>query len=392
MGYQQIQALNGLRGLAAILVILCHLNIPEKIQNTFPHIINLKEFGWVGVPIYFVLSGYLITWLAQEEMQNTHYFSLRFFFLRRILRLWPIYILTCSLGLWAWSFPDLDAISSSPEWIWPLMTFTTNIAITLHWEHFGVLGAYWTLALEEQFYLVAGLSFKYLPAKKCMYLCLFVLVICLVWRLHPLPSNYFLHYRIQPPVSLASIALGCLFVWIYPKIADFIKKAKIPLNLALLFCVFSITYWEIPFPTTAEGSFLLITSADIVALLLLALALGNSGFIYQFFNLKPLIYIGKISLCIYATNLPIIFFYSKYPLSIKAFGLNPINHPYWSFIIDILLIYLIIILIASLWQLIDTPITRLRYLCRPHKLKNIQLKNIKTENPTVLIYQTPAKL
>jgi len=155
-----ILALNGLRGMAAILVILCHLPIPTIVQKAHPYLRPILEFGWVGVPIYFILSGYLITWLALKEKKEFNDLSLKFFFIRRILRLWPIYILTCTLGLWIYRFPEFDEIAATPNWLLPLATFTTNIAITLHQEHFGALGAFWTLALEEQFYLMAGILLK----------------------------------------------------------------------------------------------------------------------------------------------------------------------------------------------------------------------------------------
>ena len=362
---REIQALNGLRGLAAILVVMCHIELPEIVRSMLPFIEYIKELGWFGVPIYFVLSGYLITWLALLEKKATGQLSLRFFFLRRILRLWPIYFLTCGLGLWAWSFPSLDLISSSPEWFIPLITFTTNIAITLQMQHFGVLGAYWTLALEEQFYIFSGLSLKHFSSSKLIILYLVVFSACIMWRIYPLPYSCFLHYRIQLPISLASILLGCLLALIAPKIEIYLEQLQKTLSFIAIIGVCLLAYFEWPFPTTAAGSCLLMTGADFLALILVILAIGKSGAIHSFFNFRPLVYLGKISLCMYAVNLPVIYFYNQYKNIFSFVMPEPSIHPIYSFCFDIIMIYFIIIMISLAWQIIDLPITQIRKRYRP---------------------------
>lgn len=74
-----IPSLNGLRGFAALMVIICHLPIPPLLHQHYPFITSIFAAGWLGVPIYFSLSGYLITWLALEEKKTFKDLSLRFF-------------------------------------------------------------------------------------------------------------------------------------------------------------------------------------------------------------------------------------------------------------------------------------------------------------------------
>jgi peptidoglycan/LPS O-acetylase OafA/YrhL len=365
----EIQALNGLRGLAAILVVMCHLQLPSTLLVMFPLIEPIKELGWFGVPIYFVLSGYLITWLALQEKQTTGDLSLRFFFLRRILRLWPIYILTCALGLWAWSFPSLDAISASPAWFIPLITFTTNFAISAHLEHFGVLGAYWTLALEEQFYVLGGFSLKRLSNDYLIILCSVLLILCFIWRLYPLPFSCFLHYRIQPPVSLSSIVLGCLLALVAPNITIYLEKLQSTFCFIVLLGLCLLAYFEWPFPESAKKCCLLMTSADFLALILVILAIGKTGLIHTILNFRPFIYLGKISLCMYAVNLPVIYFYYHYRVMFSFLLSAPDRHPVSAVFFDVLIIYFIIITISAAWQLIEKPIAQLRYQYRPSTKK-----------------------
>jgi peptidoglycan/LPS O-acetylase OafA/YrhL len=69
-----------------------------------PWLLAIKELGWIGVPIFFILSGYLITALALEEGNR---FSVSRFYARRALRLWPLFFTVVALGLLAWQSPRL---------------------------------------------------------------------------------------------------------------------------------------------------------------------------------------------------------------------------------------------------------------------------------------------
>ena len=365
--YNTIPALDGLRGIASFFVVMCHLQLPDKILADSSWVTSVKELGWIGVPLYFVLSGYLITWLALNEKKITGDLSLRFFFLRRILRLWPIYTITVILGLWASSCPSLDAISSTPEWALPLATFTTNIGITMGMQHFGVLGAYWTLALEEQFYVLSGISLKYLSPQKITRLCWIVLGCCFIWRLYPLPFSFFLHYRIQPPVSFASIIWGCLLALSASKIQPYFKSLQNILSFFAILGLIFLAYFELPFPVTSIGACALMTAADLLAVIFVILALGNSGIIYRFFCLRPLTYLGKISLCMYAVNLPIIYFYGRYKYLLSWLLPNTESHLILSTILDIVVVYSLIIFVSVLWDQVDAPITALRHRYRPNK-------------------------
>src|SRR5690348_1254157 len=150
----RIRGLDGMRGLAFLLVFAVHLQLPASLKR-YPGIEKLKEAGWIGVSIFFVISGYLITRLCLEEET----FSLCRFYARRSLRLFPLYFITIAAALLAWRIPLLRQvrIAAAPEWAVPLATFTTNFK--LHSDSLIALGAcvvFWTLAVEEQFYVVWG--------------------------------------------------------------------------------------------------------------------------------------------------------------------------------------------------------------------------------------------
>jgi peptidoglycan/LPS O-acetylase OafA/YrhL len=359
---REILGLTGLRGLIAVFVVMCHLPpLPKALLEMFPYANQIKEIGWFGVPVYFVLSGYLITWLALEEKRRTGQLSLQFFFLRRILRLWPIYILTSLLGLAAWYVPSLDLISTSPEWTLPICTFTVNVGIMLKMDHSGVLGAYWTLALAEQFYVLWGVCLKRSSTHQLKLIALGLIVFCLYWRLFPLPFNEFLHYRIQLPVSFASIMFGCLIA-LYPDVIErgVTRYGKIlamiaPLGLAIL------AYFEWPFPKTTLGCFVVITAADALAVMFVILTCSKKGFFVSVFSKKIFVHLGDISLCMYAANLSVIYFYERFRPKFSFCLPDKNSQAIVAFLIDTVIIYCVVIMLGTLWKRIDKPITDLRY-------------------------------
>ena len=137
--------LDGLRAIAIALVVLYHLKpfIPES------HGLLRAVFGtgWNGVYLFFVLSGFLIGTLAFSETDRTDSLDVQRFWMRRILRTWPLYFVLLPVNY----LRALDnGLSISPP-IWQYLTFTQNLSEV----HF--FGPTWSLAVEEQFYFVLPL-------------------------------------------------------------------------------------------------------------------------------------------------------------------------------------------------------------------------------------------
>lgn len=295
--------------------------------------------------------------------------------MRRILRLWPIYIIVCGLGLWIYQFPSFDEIAATPDWIWPLSTFTTNIAITLHKEHFGALGVFWTLALEEQFYLMAGILFKKYQTNVLIVIFSLIILACAIWRFFPSSFSCFLHYRIQLPVSLLSILTGCMLALYQQKWGlNIARKNRFWLGFFVLISGLSLVIWEYPFPLKSSHCALIMFVADVFVLALLLLCLAKEGLVQYVMSFRFPCYVGRLSLCIYAINIPVIFFY----VFIKEYYLPTSSllqqHPKWQFILDTGMIFFLNILLASLWQLIEEPIAELRHQFRPGQNPDIHLK------------------
>jgi peptidoglycan/LPS O-acetylase OafA/YrhL len=132
--------LDGLRGLAIALVLVAH-------------VAGLNGAGLVGVLLFFVLSGYLITGLLLREHRQTGRVDLRQFYVRRALRLLPALLFFLTLFVVTVSIADLVPPGEAWRGVGLGLTYTTNFALGLQWGYVPELAHLWTLAVEEQFYL-----------------------------------------------------------------------------------------------------------------------------------------------------------------------------------------------------------------------------------------------
>jgi peptidoglycan/LPS O-acetylase OafA/YrhL len=155
---QKIPQLDAVRGLA-ILVVMLH-NTSLK----FPalHLERLFHDGWMGVDLFFALSGFLITGILVDTKQSEGFF--KNFYVRRCLRIWPLYyslllFMFVVVPLLSSSEARQIAETASPWWAYPL--FLQNFLIPISTNAAGPLAVTWSLAIEEQFYLVWPLIVRF---------------------------------------------------------------------------------------------------------------------------------------------------------------------------------------------------------------------------------------
>ncbi len=148
---QKIPQLDAVRGIA-ILIVIFHNSLPK--YPSLP-LQSLFSYGWMGVDLFFVLSGFLITGILVDTKQLEGYF--KNFYARRCLRIWPLYysVLLFMFVVVPLLRPSVGSIviaHSSPWWAFPL--FLQNFLLHSSTGATGSLGVTWSVAIEEQFYVV----------------------------------------------------------------------------------------------------------------------------------------------------------------------------------------------------------------------------------------------
>lgn len=167
--------LNALRFIAASLVIIFHIELYKKFYD-LPNLMYLDFFkiiGKLGVVLFFVLSGFLITSLLLKEKDFTGKINFRSFYQRRILRIWPLYFLILGIGFFIlpnfsyWQIPNEMFVPVKENFWIKLLLYVVilpNLAVILFQEIVGVSQA-WSLGTEEQFYLIWPFIIKYFRDK-----------------------------------------------------------------------------------------------------------------------------------------------------------------------------------------------------------------------------------
>lgn len=204
---EHLAALDGLRALAIALVLLHNFELEPTLVSLPGRVLGLvSSLGWVGVQLFFVLSGFLITRQLLSTQRATNYYGS--FFGRRVLRIFPLYFGTLLMltVLWpALGGRPLAAPGDSALWLW---LFLSNWTEPLGFGT-GGLPHFWSLAVEEQFYLVWPFLVRRRSPLGLLQLCLIIAVASVAWRamawaLHwPPMTNY-----TWTPARLDALALG----------------------------------------------------------------------------------------------------------------------------------------------------------------------------------------
>ncbi len=187
---KRIPELDGLRGIAIFLVILCHYigGNPPGLRHSFVRrIAEVLGLGSIGVDLFFILSGFLIGGILLSSRSSPRYY--RTFYLRRFFRIIPIYYLWLALfGLTMLAAKMLNIWGRSAEFrtvipYWAYFVFIQNYfqggtAFQIYW-----LNPLWSLAVEEQFYLLAPPVVRNLSPARLLKILSGVLVFSLLLRL-----------------------------------------------------------------------------------------------------------------------------------------------------------------------------------------------------------------
>jgi peptidoglycan/LPS O-acetylase OafA/YrhL len=179
----RIATLDGLRGIAILLVLFHNLAVLDRPSSALAAVLDtLLDRGWIGVQLFFVLSGFLITSILLRTKTAPNYFQV--FYARRVLRIFPLYYLTLIVFLWllplcSSAIRSIDASSAGHQvWLW---LFLSNWADPRA-PSSNLFPHFWSLAVEEQFYLVWPLLVLLLSPRRLLRVCIALSLAALVIR------------------------------------------------------------------------------------------------------------------------------------------------------------------------------------------------------------------
>jgi peptidoglycan/LPS O-acetylase OafA/YrhL len=181
-----IPGLDGLRGVAIILVMLFHLTYFQPARTLDRVFLRLTNYGWTGVDLFFVLSGFLITGILLEAKGAPNYF--RNFYARRALRIFPLYYAFVLFLIFIYPLAgtqfraERHVLIENQWWVW---TYTVNWLVALTGDFsrtpLGTAG-FWSLAIEEQYYLLWPAIVLLLSRRSLLRVCISVALFSIVLR------------------------------------------------------------------------------------------------------------------------------------------------------------------------------------------------------------------
>lgn len=211
--YGQIE---GLRGIAILLVLVSHFVIVPYFAE-----LHFLKFGFWGVNIFFVLSGFLITELLLRALnrQEENKQILKTFYIRRTLRIFPIYYLTIALLFFF-------NIENAREVTVYTLTYTYNLANVWGGINSNIVTHFWSLCVEEQFYLFWPVLLVFVPQKYFLHLIWFMIIIGLGSRLLFLGFEWpgYERYIWSTAACFDCLGMGALLAWMKTNRPDQLKK------------------------------------------------------------------------------------------------------------------------------------------------------------------------
>lgn len=300
--------LNGLRFFAAFIVLLGH---QEQMKSYYlgmdPYLlVKNPDSGQLGVILFFALSGFLITYLLLMEEAKTKTVSVKDFYIRRILRIWPLYYFLILLVFFVLRFipffdlPHVDVDTAySPRNLILYLLILPNVVIHALESVIPYIGHTWSIGVEEQFYILWPLLMKFVKKKERLLFGVIIIYLLVKFALLPYlqeaTESYYIYLfsKVWNKFSIDCMAIGGLFaVWHYKKraILKYLYNPVLNWLIVLFVCAVFFSTFRLPY---VNYEFF----AILFGILILNLA-TNPHPIINFEN-KVFNYLGRISYGLY---------------------------------------------------------------------------------------------
>lgn len=304
--------LNGLRFIAVFIVILDHLELMKSyfdLKTLWPNEFS-SHIGKFGVTIFFVLSGFLISYLLFLEKKQFHSISIKDFYVRRALRIWPLYFILILLGFFVlpnidfFSIPVNEPVSVNFSQKFSLyLLFAANVGFVFY-QVVPFAGVLWSVAVEEQFYLFWPHLIKH--SKRILFVLFVSLIVYMLLKISFI-NNYYSADKVLmnklvkliERTRFSSMIIGGVGAWVLfynkKKILAFVYRPAVQMIslFALLILFFVYNTNNIPYFNLIKNEFISL----LVAVLILNISSNTKTLINLEF--KVLDFLGKISYGMY---------------------------------------------------------------------------------------------
>jgi peptidoglycan/LPS O-acetylase OafA/YrhL len=303
--------LNTLRFFAAFSIVICHCF--QHLQDRFPPPIGLFLHNLpLGVDLFFIISGFLIVYLLLEEKEKTGTISLYKFYVRRILRIFPLYFLVIGVAYFQYHtvIPTIDFNK--------FFYFVGNFWLIKNnnWS-VEILNPLWSIAIEEHFYLFIPLLLLIISIKKINWLFFGIILGSIFYKFYIsiYTENYWMNLYCHTFSRMDVLAIGGLLAYYYKLNLLKISINKIQFSGILILLIILMGMIDTgDFSTPTKAVFLKLFFVTPLVFIFIAFVLNQNaddGLIFGLKNNRILNYLGKISFGIYMFNSPIGDFFAK---------------------------------------------------------------------------------
>jgi peptidoglycan/LPS O-acetylase OafA/YrhL len=336
---RRLGSLDGLRALAVLLVFASHVDQSRIVG------------GFTGVEVFFALSGYLITYLLLREHAATQTVSLRRFYARRALRLWPalvalLIVVTPIAFIDNIGRPPLDSLVAlaylSDFW----SNYSFNLSLTLHT---------WSLSVEEQFYLIwpAVLIWAIVRRRSPARILIVAILVSIpltaaFYQIHRFLAPQFLPWDHIPAIGGGALLAVMTQTTVSDRLAKATRFGVIP-SLALIPITVLVPehWWTIPLVGAAAW------------VVVAHLILHRDSIMSRVFSTRPAVWLGRRSYGFYLWHYPILILLAR---SFGPLGMALIGLP------------LTLIATVASWQLVEVPFLKLKQRFEPSSRQALELK------------------
>jgi peptidoglycan/LPS O-acetylase OafA/YrhL len=355
-----IPGLDGLRAFALLCVLVHHFNVEA---------VGQWALGNVGVAVFFCLSGFLVYATLDNDKQRYGAISYERYLRRRVLRIWPLYFFVIAVALlatWLWTDQTITAPS-----VMPLFLFSLNFQLA-HWQEwpfYAGLAPLWSIAVEQQFYILAPLLYVLINSRFQVVGVVVLVVLANLLRAWVALNEthvgngglYYLSYT-----YLDVFVAGALLAhWHARKTIPALIKTGVSyvrdtvyLLLTLCLLVAVIRWWGLSiFQAYNHYTLIPYMLLPVVTMLILNMVvLGDRFGLTQLLSLKPIRALGIWSFAGYVVHLPIFYLMIHYVLPKDALG-----HVHNGLGANVMLMGLVVVVAAALHKAVEQPFLNMKY-------------------------------